>query len=350
MAKLAATSETRKLVDSLKNMKRGDFASPVFIASSHELKVVSTHIEDLRKTLLLLSDEAGKAEGRYYRALSDVVHDLKSPLQVILGYAECLSDGLDDRDYVKLISEKCLEMNDIVLNIISEAKKKVQGGKFEVVAVKDFFPDAVLKGAAPVIDKGIRLKVSNSPNVNVYVDVGAFRSVIQNLLSNAAKFTDKGGRVKVIAKAGKKYLKIRVSDNGQPIDPDKLEKIFERYYTTDKKSGSGVGLSSVKQIVAAHHGFVYALKRRRGAAIELMIPRYDKNKEEVSLAVRERRLHSFMMLGYIFLPFGMIYSFIRILVTSAQISKEKHIEHLSDPDEVLKRELKRLRSEEKKHE
>ena len=131
MAKLAATSETRKLVDSLKNMKRGDFASPVFIASSHELKVVSTHIEDLRKTLLLLSDEAGKAEGRYYRALSDVVHDLKSPLQVILGYAECLSDGLDDRDYVKLISEKCLEFR---------SQKEGSRRKIRSRCRKGFFP------------------------------------------------------------------------------------------------------------------------------------------------------------------------------------------------------------------
>lgn len=349
MAKLAPSSEARKIADSLKAMRRGDFGTPAYIAGSDGLKAVSADIEELRRYLLLFTEESAKAEAKYYRALSDVIHDLKAPLQVVIGYAECLSDGMDDRDYAKLISEKCLEMNDIVLNVISEAKKKVAGGKFEVVAVKDFLPEAVAASAAPVLEKGLRLKVSRSPKAAVYADVGAFRSVIGNLLSNAAKFTPKGGTVKVSVSAGKKYLRIRVSDNGKPIAPDDLEKVFDRYYTTDSVAGTGICLSSVKEIVNAHHGLVYALKRRRGAAFEIKLPRYeDKTVAPVSPAVKERRFHILMMLGYIFLPFGMLYSLFRIIASSAEIAAERRAAAHDDPDKASERELKRMRTALKK--
>ena len=348
MAKLAKSSETRKLVDSIKAMERGNYASPVYQTRREDLKAVSAHLEALRRKLLIFTEEAGMREAKYYSALSDVVHDLKSPLQVLIGYAECLSDGMFDRDYVKLISDKCLEMNDIVLNIISEAKKKVTGGKFEVVSVKEFFPEAILKSAAPVTEKNIRLKVSKSPRATVYIDKTAFESVVQNLLSNAAKFTPKHGKIRVRMSAGKRYFKFSVRDNGKGIPPEDLDKIFDRYYTTDLKSGSGVGLAAVRETVTAHHGFVYAPKRKKGALFVVKIPRYSIEKEMTTLAARARRLHLFMILGYIFLPFGILYSLFRIMITSSEISREKKLLLKSDPDEILKSSLRKQKSKGKK--
>ena len=309
MAKLAPYSEVKLLVDDVARLTSGDYSCPVKKLGSPAAKALSISLEELRRELLVKDDDAGQAEKRFNEKLSDAVHDLKTPLAVLSGYVECMKDGIGERDYPTLIYEKCAELNDAVLNVIAAARAEAGKRQFRLVGAKEYFPPLFKKTASPAVAKNISVKFSHIPDVRLLINESEFGSVAANLLSNAAKFTPEGGkiRVKTYARGKKFFLKVR--DNGKGIAKEDVEKIFSRYYTTDKESGSGIGLNAVKDIVIRHNGSVKCIPgKHKGVSFLVVVPSYKKDPAKTSPAMAELQKRLGMLAAIVFLPVGTIYS------------------------------------------
>lgn len=134
--------------------------------------------------------------------IASVAHDLKTPLAVISGYAESLSDGMDDKDYTALILQKTEEMNSQVLTLVESSRNEIQsiGSIKESVLFGEFFKTEALKYEKLAQSKKLTFIVKGAPYVTVYANRQQLARVLQNLISNAIKYTPSGGKIVVKAK------------------------------------------------------------------------------------------------------------------------------------------------------
>jgi signal transduction histidine kinase/CheY-like chemotaxis protein len=199
--------------------------------------------------------------------LSTVSHELRTPLNAILGYAQLLlRESKDDSEHEGLaviernakvqaqIIEDLLDMSRIISGKVRLDVRSVDLG--EVI-------EAAIATVKPAVDaKGIRLNAVLDPTAGpVLGDGGRLQQVLWNLLTNAVKFTPKGGRIQVSMARVDSHLEVEVSDNGEGISPEFQPYVFERFRqadggTTRRHGGLGLGLSIVKQLVELHGGSV----------------------------------------------------------------------------------------------
>lgn len=207
--------------------------------------------------------------------LASVVHDLKTPLQVISGYAESLEDGMTDKNYCALILQKTAEMNTQVLSLVESSKREIQtiGERKQSLLMSEFFRKEAEKYTKLAKSKKIEYIVKDAPYVTVYANAQHLSRAIQNLISNAIKYTPYGGKIVVKAKKVAKELRIIVKDNGIGISKDSIPFIFDKFYMEDKSRGSGsngLGLYITKEIVEDHKG-VIEVKSKKGKGSRFVV-------------------------------------------------------------------------------
>jgi signal transduction histidine kinase len=200
--------------------------------------------------------------------VSNISHELRTPLASIIGFSETIDSDPDMPEAMKS------EFNTTILN---EGKRlarlindildisKLEGGgieisssKFDIIIMLNELIEVFRKSAEA---KGIKLS-SEIPEVEIFIDADKERisQTIGRLLSNAIKFTNEGGRVKVIAKNLFKEIEIIISDTGIGIPEKDLPYIFQKFYRVNRPGteipGTGLGLVFVKQIINLHRGFI----------------------------------------------------------------------------------------------
>jgi two-component system phosphate regulon sensor histidine kinase PhoR len=205
--------------------------------------------------------------------VANVSHELRTPLSVIKGYVETLVDShesmpLQDRErFLKTIQRHAERLNELLedLLVLSRlessqpglARERLDLGRFLASALEDFRARPAAEGHR----FGLGLDPALPP---VLVDPLKLGQVLDNLVSNALKYTPRGSRIELAARiVGVDTVEISVRDNGPGIPPDDLPHIFERFYRVDKgrsreTGGTGLGLSIVKHIVQLHGGKVWA--------------------------------------------------------------------------------------------
>jgi signal transduction histidine kinase len=215
--------------------------------------------------------------------LANLSHELRTPLNVIFGWTQLLKLSTTEPETVlegitiidrnvrlqtKLI-EDLLDMNRIISGKIRLDVQAVQIA--EIV-------EATIEGLRPAADaKGIRLeKVIDCGAGAVSGDPGRLQQVLWNLLTNAIKFTPKGGRIHVLAERAESYWEISIADTGDGISPEFLPHLFERFSQADasmtrKHGGLGLGLSIVKSLVELHGGTVTARSAGKGLGSTFLI-------------------------------------------------------------------------------
>lgn len=211
--------------------------------------------------------------------IASVAHDLKTPLAVISGYAESLSDGMDDKDYTSLILQKTEEMNSQVLTLVESSRNEIQsiGSIKESVLFGEFFKTEALKYEKLAQSKKLTFIVKGAPYVTVYANRQQLARVLQNLISNAIKYTPSGGKIVVKAKKVGKEVRVIVRDNGSGISGESLPFIFDKFYMEDKSrtvSGSnGLGLYITKEIIDDLSGVIEVKsKKEKGSRFVVRIP------------------------------------------------------------------------------
>jgi cell cycle sensor histidine kinase DivJ len=231
------------------------------------------------------AERANAAKGRFLATMS---HELRTPLNVIIGFSEMLMneeqmrlDAARREDYAKLINDSGHHLLSVVNGILDMSK--IDTGEF-VIRPEPFAPGPVIRNccalfALKVSDAGLDLVLDlpeDLPEINA--DQRALKQILINLLSNGIKFTDRGGRLTVVAKVEGNHVLISVEDNGVGIGEEDLTRLGDQFFQArgsyDRRhDGTGLGLSIVKGLVALHAGQVLVRSRSgEGTCFTVRLP------------------------------------------------------------------------------
>jgi PAS domain S-box-containing protein len=202
--------------------------------------------------------------------LATVSHELRNPLNAILGWSRMLRSGQVPEDGVTKALETIERNAHAQAQLIDDLLdvSRIIAGKLRVdvrPADPNLFIEAAIDAVKPAAEaKGVRLqKIMDTSAVSVPGDPVRLQQVVWNLLSNAIKFTSRGGRVQVLLERINSHVEIVVSDTGQGIAPEFLPHVFDRFRQADQRTtrqhgGLGLGLAIVKNLVELHGGSVQA--------------------------------------------------------------------------------------------
>ena len=202
-------NEILRIERTLAKLQEGDLYDPVETRGFGTYHSIAVRLEALRVAMLKLKDSETDSSLRANKSIASVAHDMKTPLAIISGYAECISDGMDDKDYPALIIQKTDQMNEMVIGMVesSNAEIRKQSAHKTLHPARNFFGKTIEKLRPLAQARNIKLQVGKIPDVEVRVDEGQMERVVQNLLSNAVKYSDKGQTVKIGAKKkGKRFI------------------------------------------------------------------------------------------------------------------------------------------------
>ena len=275
-----------KLEKTLARFQDGDLYSPVETEGVGEYHSIATRLETLRVSMLKLKDEVAATSNRANKSIASVAHDMKTPLAIISGYAECISDGMNDKDYPSLIIQKAEQMNEMVINMVeaSNAEIKKQSEHKTQQNARTMF-GKIIEKLRPLADaKSITMKVGKIPDVTIRADESQMERVVQNLVSNAVKYSPEKSVVKIGAKKRGREFVLYVKDNGIGISKESLPFVFDQFYTEDKARSAaksqGVGLYVVSEIIKEHGGSVSVKsKKGKGSKFSISLPiEYENGK------------------------------------------------------------------------
>ncbi|HEY8460788.1 MAG TPA: PAS domain S-box protein, partial [Blastocatellia bacterium] len=272
--------------------------SPVYNAEGKIEKTVAVEIDitdskraEREREQLLKQEKAARAEAQAANQSKDefltiVSHELRSPLNSILGYARLLRTRPADVSRIKQTVEIIERNGRMQLQLIEDLldTARIISGKLKLevspVALVNVVT-AALEAVRPAAQaKNIELVSRIDPSAGQIIgDRGRLQQVVWNLLSNAIKFTPQSGRVELRLESVDHHVCITVSDNGKGIEPEFMPFVFDRFRQSDSSSarrfgGLGLGLSLVKQLVELHGGTVEAASDGpgRGATFKVMLP------------------------------------------------------------------------------
>ncbi len=221
------------------------------------------------QALELARSAAEAADAAKTRFLATMSHELRTPLNAIIGFSEMIAredslmlDAARRKEYAQLINDSGQHLLGVVNGILDMSK--MESGNFEI-SPEPFEPRAALISCCNLLalkarESGVDLIANAPPDLpDVTGDPRAFKQIVLNLVSNAIKFTERGGKVTVAAEVEGARLLLRVSDTGVGIAADDLKRIGDPFFQAGKTyqrrhEGTGLGLSIVKSLVALHSG------------------------------------------------------------------------------------------------
>ena len=237
---------------------------------------------DLARTA---AEQADAAKSRFLATMS---HELRTPLNAIIGFSEMIAqedvlmiDAARRKEYAQLINDSGQHLLSVVNGILDMSK--MQSGNFEI-SPEPFAPRGALLSCCNLLalkarDNGIDLVTRVAEDLPVITgDPRAFKQILLNLVSNAIKFTERGGTVTVSAGVEETRLVVRVADNGVGIAADDLKRIGDPFFQAGKTyqrrhEGTGLGLSIVKSLVALHGGEMTMQSRiDEGTTVTVALP------------------------------------------------------------------------------
>ena len=265
-----------KLKKATQNIKEGNLDFVLDVEGKDEFSELSQDFEEMRRRLKESTEEKSLIEKENRELISNISHDLKTPITAVKGYVEGIMDGVADTPekmdrYVRTIYNKTNEMDHLIneLTFYSKIDTNRIPYTFSKLNVEDYFEDCSEEVGLELETRGIELVYANyvEKDVMVIADGEQIRRVIHNIISNAIKYMDKPkGIIQIRIKDVGDFIQIEIEDNGKGIGPKDLPYIFDRFYRTDvsrnsSKGGSGIGLSIVKKILEDHGGKVWATSR-----------------------------------------------------------------------------------------
>lgn len=232
--------------------------------------------------------EAEQADASKSRFLATMSHELRTPLNAIIGFSEMIAqedvlniDAARRKEYAQLINDSGQHLLSVVNGILDISK--MESGNFEI-ALEPFAPRPALINSCNLLalkarENGIEL-VTKAPEdlPQITGDERAFKQIVLNLVSNAIKFTERGGNVTVTAEMERAHLVMRVSDTGVGISADDLKRVGDPFFQAGKTyqrrhEGTGLGLSIVKSLVVLHGGEMSVQSKIDvGTTITIMLP------------------------------------------------------------------------------
>ncbi len=231
------------------------------IKYNSNIKEVKNLVEEINK----LSAKLNNQELLRKRITTDIAHELRTPITSIQGYLDAMIDGIWEPTEERLISirEEVSRLGDLVGHLRLLAKYDNEKNKLNksIINLKELIQNIVYNYESKALEKNININYELK-DIYINIDKNQFSQVIVNLISNAIKYTNNGGKINIEIYEDKMKVYISIRDNGIGIPKNDIDYIFERFYRVDKSrnkdtGGVGVGLTISKSIVNLHGGEIY---------------------------------------------------------------------------------------------
>lgn len=261
-------------------------------------------LNEMKETIDNIEEERLETQSVNRELISNITHDLKTPITSIKGYVEGIMDGVADSPekmerYIRTIYTKTTDMDRMIneLTMYSKIETKSIPYQFTHILVREYFNDCAEEVSFDVEAAGIDFsyECAVSDNCTICADAEQMKRVMDNIISNSIKYAvQENPHITLKVYQKEKMVYVELEDNGKGIPEEELEKVFERFYRTDasrnsSKGGSGIGLSIAKRIVEDHGGRIYATKgTEAGVCIHIELQRYISEEE---LAEEAKGLH-----------------------------------------------------------
>lgn len=261
-----------KLRNATHKIAEGNLNFTMEVTGEDEISDLCRDFEEMRKRLLESTEQKLEYDQESKELISNISHDLKTPLTAIKGYVEGIMDGVADTPekmdrYIRTIYNKTNDMDRLIneLTFYSKIDANRIPYTFNKINVKNYFEDCVEEMGIELESKGFAFSYKNevADDVEVIADAEQIKRVINNIVSNSVKYMDKSDpRIDICVKDVGDFVQIEIEDNGRGIGTKELPNIFERFYRADASrhsaGGSGIGLSIVKKIIEDHGGKIWA--------------------------------------------------------------------------------------------
>ena len=275
-----------------KNIKEGNLDFTIEKMGVEEIGNLCEDFEEMRKRLKQTNEEKLAFDKENRELISNISHDLKTPITAVKGYVEGIMDGVADTPekmnrYIRTIYNKANEMDRLIneLTFYSKIDTNRIPYTFNKIHVKDYFEDCIDDLSVELESSGVSLTYFDylEEDAIVIADAEQLKRVINNIISNSLKYMNKPkGVINIRLRDVGDFIQIEIEDNGKGIAQKDLANIFDRFYRTDasrnsSKGGSGIGLSIVKKIMEDHGGQVWATsKEGTGTTMYLALRKYQE--------------------------------------------------------------------------
>ena len=287
----------KELSVAMQHISVGDFDYHMNGGREDEIGILYDNYEQMRLQLKESEEEKEQNEKKSKELVSNISHDLKTPITSIKGYVEGIMDGVADTPekidkYIKTIYNKANDMDKLIneLTTYSGIDSNKIPYHFHILNVSDYFSHCVEEVGLDLESKNIHLNFTNlvSPDTCVVADPEQLKKVINNIISNSVKYMGHdNGVIDIRILDESESVKIEIEDDGKGIASKDIGNIFERFYRTDSsrnslQGGSGIGLSIVKKIIEDHGGYVWATsKEGEGTCMHFVLRKYMESTDEV---------------------------------------------------------------------
>jgi two-component system, NtrC family, sensor histidine kinase GlrK len=268
----------RQLDRAISELGQGTFTNPIAVSGPHDLERLGGQLEWLRQRLLDLAHE----RNRFLRHMS---HELKTPLANIREGTELLMDGAvgeldsNQREVAAILRENGIKLQRMIENLLSFSAWQTSSVGLEATEfrLRPLVKQVLENQQLTLLSQRVRLDV-RVEDVTMVADRGKIRLILENLVSNAVKYSPKGGTIHLQGRAAGSQLVLDVADSGPGIPLEDRGHVFEAFYTgraarSTAVKGTGIGLSVVLEFVAAHGGAVQIVDGQfTGAHFRITMP------------------------------------------------------------------------------
>lgn len=267
----------RQIDKGIESLGEGDFQTPILVSGPRDLENLGMKLDWLRKRLAKLDREKVKL-------IAHISHDLKTPLASIKEGAGLLRDELvgalnnQQKDVVGILNKNCSRLQSLIEDILNFNMAQAR----EIPLQKDFIhldqliEEVVADHRNSILARNIKLDVQ-LVSVDFYGNRNQLKTVFDNLVSNAVKFTPDQGLIRIVLKTDGKIAACLVEDSGDGIDEEERAQIFSPFFQGKRAEksvikGSGLGLAISKEYIQNHGGTIRLMPSKKGARFAVTLP------------------------------------------------------------------------------
>ncbi len=282
----------RKLSEATERIKNEDFDFELNETGKDEISELCRDFDEMRKRLKLQAEEKETFDRQSKELISNISHDLKTPITAVKGYVEGIMDGVADTPekmdrYIRTIYVKANDMDRLIneLTFYSKIDTNRIPYNFNRINVTEYFDDCADDVGLDLREREIKFSYINTvdPDTRIIADAEQLTRVMNNIIGNSVKYMDKLKKeIQIRVKDVGDFIQVEIEDNGKGIPTKELVTVFDRFYRTDAsrnsaQGGSGIGLSIVKKIIEDHGGRIWAnSKLGEGTTMCFVIRKYQE--------------------------------------------------------------------------
>lgn len=282
-----------QLSAAVRNISDGDLNTTIEVVGDDEFSYIAENLNKMTADIRQLMDKERESERTKNELITNIAHDLRTPLTSIIGYLELLTSGTSlppelQRKYIEIAYSKTKRLEKLIedlfgLTKMTYGKVAMHVGSVDIIKLlgqllEEFYPSFAEKNLSYELQSNVPVKV-------ITADGNLLARLFDNLIGNAIKYGADGKRILVKVAAGEDIVTISVTNYGYVIPEDELPMIFEKFYRVEQSrstntGGTGLGLAISKSIVDMHGGTITASSDLKGTVFTVKLKvNFDINKE-----------------------------------------------------------------------